>query len=104
MEIDPLEQRRLEKLKSSEESSKLKPVSVIFVPAPNHPSHCETFFGKPFEISLMPMVPTKLPGKIAKLLACEFPKLIFMDDGKGNPVPFPSSKLNPKHDKGAPKK
>ena len=106
VELSPLEARRLAKLESSKEFSQLPPVKVIYVPGKGMPGHAPTFFGRPFDMWLTPMVPQEVPGKIAKLLACEFPRIIFMDDGSGNPVPFPSNKPEnaSKQSKGEPRK
>jgi hypothetical protein len=104
--LSPLEARRLAKLESCKEYSDLGKVHVIYVPGKGVPTHVPMFFGRPFEVWLTPNVPTEVPGRTAKLLSCEFPKIIFMDDGNGNPVPFPSNneKNASKQNKGAPKK
>lgn len=102
---DALEERRRKKLEACAAEEKLPPVNIIYVPGPGTPGHSPAFFGKPYDVWLTPGEPTKVPGTVAKLMACNFPRKIFMDDGNGNPVPFPSSQLkkNPLAE-GAPKR
>lgn len=104
-QFDALEERRRKKLEASEAEEKLPPVKIIYVPGPGTPGHSPAFFSKPFDVWLTPGEPTEVPGTVAKLMACMFPRKILLDDGNGNPVPFPSSQLkkNPLAE-GAPKR
>jgi hypothetical protein len=88
-----LEERKAAKVKEGADKPKLPPVQVVYIPGTGVPSHEPMFFDSPFGIWLTPNVPTKVEGTIAKGLACEFPKRIFLSDDEGNPRPFPASQL-----------